>query len=271
MKLDKNLKDAIVAEINKSELTYKEILDKYNISYHTYLTIRKEYNLPRKINKRKSYNTIDNNYFSIIDSEEKAYWLGFLYADGCVYRQGEYYTVILVLSSVDKNHMYKFQKSINTSYKIREYVSKEQTSYCRIECCSKQMFTDLINLGCIEKKTLKLKFPTTEQVPDNLINHFMRGYFDGDGTINSHKEVGNKRNQVRFQVLGTEHFVRGYVNKLPLDKTVKENITLQSTKNIKTVQIGGNIQSKKIFDYLYKDATIYLDRKHEKYIQYFYK
>ena len=97
----------------------------------------------------------------------------------------------------------------------------------------------------------------------------MRGYFDGDGTINSHKEIGNKKDQVRFQVLGTENFIKGFINKLPLDSKVKENITLQNTKNIKTIQIGGNIQTKKVFDFLYNDSHVYLNRKHDKYIKYF--
>lgn len=262
-------KDMIVQDIKKSELTWKDICDKYDITYHTYRMISKEYNLPRKITKRKSDNTIDESFFDVIDSEEKAYWLGFLYADGAVVRQGEYYTIVIALSSIDKEHISKFKKSLNTSYKVREYTNKSGNSYCRIECCSKKLFNSLVNLGCFERKTLILDFPTSEQVPDHLIHHFMRGYFDGDGTINSHKEIGNKKDQVRFQVLGTEKFIKGYINKLPLDSKVKENITLQKTKNIRTVQIGGNVQSKKVFDYLYTDATIYLDRKHDKYVQYF--
>lgn len=270
-KLNKIYKDMIVEEVKKSKLTRKAICTKYDISSVTYDLIKKEYKLPRKIAKRIRRNFIDDNYFSVIDSEEKAYWLGFLYADGCIFKQGEYYTIVLALSSTDKEHLSKFKKSINTSYKIREYSKNGIYPYCRMECCSKQMFYDLINLGCIEKKTLLLDFPIELQVPKHLINHFMRGYFDGDGTINSHKEVGNKRNQVRLQVLGTEDFLKGYINELPLSSKVKENITLQKTKNIRTIQICGNIQSKRVFDFLYKNATIYLDRKHEKYIEYFNK
>lgn len=268
-KLNTEYKDMIVRDINKSELTYKEICNKYDISYATYRLISKEYNLSRKIAKRKSNNTIDDDFFEVINTEEKAYWLGFLYADGAVVRKGEYYTVVIALSTIDKEHIYKFKKSLNTSYKVREYVNKSGNSYCKIECCSKKLFNDLVKLGCFERKTLILNFPTQEQVPDNLIHHFMRGYFDGDGTINSHREVGNKRDQVRFQILGTENFIKGFINKLPLDSNIKENITLQKTKNIITIQIGGNIRSKKIFDFLYKDSHIYLDRKHDKYIKYF--
>lgn len=268
--LDEYSKDFIVKDIEKSELTYKEVCDKHSIGYYVYRRIMEEYNMPRKISKRKSSNIIDHSFFKVIDSEEKAYWLGFLYADGCIFRQGEYYTVILDLSYIDESHLYKFKKSISTSYGPKNYINKSNVSHCRMECCSKQMFYDLIDLGCVEKKTLVLDFPTNKQVPDYLIHHFMRGYFDGDGTINSHKEVGNKKDQVRFQILGTEKFIKGYLKVLS-NIEVGKNTTLQDTKNIKTIQIGGNVQSKKLFDFLYKDATMYLDRKYEKYIQYFYK
>lgn len=53
----------------------------------------------------------------------------------------------------------------------------------RLACYSKKSYTDLINKGCGINKSLILKFPDETQVPQNLISHFIRGYFDGDGCV----------------------------------------------------------------------------------------
>lgn len=202
----------------------------------------------------------DLNFFEVINTEEKAYWLGFLYADGYVSYKG---VVQLALQERDVSHLEAFKQYLKTDNVPLIY--KDNTKAYSLSLCSVKMSTDLINLGCTQKKSLVLKFPTEEQVPKELIHHFMRGYFDGDGCI----YVPNiSRNSV-FSALGTKEFLDGYEEALlvgikrdsPNKRTVRENWN----ENTQGIAYGGKLQVIKIFQYLYKDATIYLERKFNKF------
>ena len=196
----------------------------------------------------------DTNFFEKIDTQEKAYWLGFLYADGCITHK----EVRLELQAKDLLHLKKFLTAINAFTKEPRY-RKETNSYL-IYLNSKKMINDLIELGCMQRKTFLIQFPTEDQVPDVFIRHFMRGYFDGDGCIYVRK---NNSGVNLFSVTGTETFIDSY--KIKIEK--KNNVKLRQTasKEIKTLELGGNNQIKKIYEFLYRDATIYLNRKKEKF------
>ena len=117
---------------------------------------------------------LNSDKFSCIDTEEKAYWLGFLYADGNV-RENK---ISLELAVKDKEHLEKFN----------QFMEKEKdilTSGHRVRCLfmDKKVYQDLVNLGVVPNKSLILKFPNYNQVPKNLIRHFIRGYVDGDGSL----------------------------------------------------------------------------------------
>lgn len=81
---------------------------------------------------------------------------------------------------------------------------REKQQAYRISIYSKELSDDLTKLGCFQNKSLELKFPTNKQVPDKLIHHFMRGYFDGDGSICF------GQGQLRFSIIGTEDFLLKY-------------------------------------------------------------
>jgi hypothetical protein len=121
---------------------------------------------------------IKNNIdiFQNIDTEEKAYWLGFLYADGCVHSQEN--KIELGLAEKDYEHLNKFRNFLQIKNKI---AYRDSTKSYRLSFRSKKSKQDLIALGYIPCKSLLLHFPNSQQVPDYLIKHFIRGYFDGDG------------------------------------------------------------------------------------------
>lgn len=203
----------------------------------------------------------NQNIFKTIDTEEKAYWLGFLYADGYICNRNDGGKHIeLALAEYDFEHLLKFKEFMNATNDIQY---KESANAYRICIYSKELVNDLINLGCIPNKSLILKFPTKEQVPENLIHHFMRGYFDGDGCLST------THNQKSFSVIGTFEFLNKYeeyllqgINKNKPNKRLHDPRHNENTYSIKYV---GNIQCKKIFDFLYKDATVYLNRKYDKF------
>ena len=243
--------------LREKGLSREDISKELNIRYDSLCRYLKSINDNNYNNKKYSYN---ENIFEKIDSEEKAYWLGFLYADGYVRTSGKGGIVQLSLGEKDLIQLEKFKKFLNSNNEIKKNISilngKNHVSY-KIVISSLKMANDLTSLGCFENKSLDLKFPTEQQVPNEYIHHFMRGYFDGDGCITGIKSKS-------FSVIGTNAFLKEYQSKL-----IKE-LGLNKTKFSKcgqafTLRYGGNIQIIKIRNFLYKNSSIYLERKHSKF------
>ena len=118
------------------------------------------------------------NYFRQIDSKEKAYWLGFIYADGGISCN----RLCFSLSSKDRGHLVSFCKSIGYDCsKIKSYKRKlrDKTYSCSdLSVFSKKIVSDLAKLGCIEKKTYSLRFP---KILEEFRCAFLVGFYDGDG------------------------------------------------------------------------------------------
>ena len=250
-------------KMNVNDDTINEIINMYNNNM-TMELIAKELNLTRRlvndvirvkgVNKPRTCKYVkDESVFEIIDSEEKAYWLGFLYADG--YINTNKYEIELTLAEYDKEHLEKFKLFLNSNAEIK-YRSK-QNAY-RICIQSKKIINDLIKLGCTQNKSLTLTFPTEEQVPKYLIHHFLRGYIDGDGSI------GIYGKQARVTVIGTKAFLDEYEKIILKLLNRKKPNKRQHEGQAYSVMYNGNKQVKKIINFLYNDATIYLERKYNK-------
>ena len=234
----------------------RAISDKLKINRHT---ISKELK-QRGINiKRKKY-TSKEDVFETIDTEEKAYWLGFLYADGYVSKLND--SVQLIIQDRDYDHLCKFKEFCKSDHPIKYSEHVRDTGYIvkanKISIYSKKMHADLIDKGCYVCKTRIVKFPTEKQVPTEMMRHFIRGYMDGDGMI------GIDNNSILVGFVGTAEFLNGLQNIFKtnnkLFKTGENNIAF-------TYKVKGNIKALNILDYLYDNATIYLERKHEIYIK----
>jgi hypothetical protein len=133
--------------------------------------------------------TFDENYFTHIDSPEKAYWLGFLFADG--YNTDD--EIVIELAKKDITHLVKFKKTIKATQLIstRSKYDKNQLNtkeFASIRISSREMCKILSIHGMIKNKTYTLKYPDINSEYDR---HFIRGFFDGDGCIFI-KIVGNK-------------------------------------------------------------------------------
>ena len=204
----------------------------------------------------------NENVFDSIDTEEKAYWLGFIYADGTIssdpLKKGKKksYTFELSLKESDSNHLEKLKELLGTPRPILKSENR-----CRLLVNSKHFWETLNNYGCTPRKSLTLEFPNIEifKSPD-LIRHFIRGYFDGDGCIS----YNNKSHTVMaLSVLGTENFLTGIKNNLPVkfDYQLGHNNKSDITR---ILAINGK-NGLEILFYLYENSTIYLHRKFEKY------
>lgn len=150
-----------------------------NIGKNTFARLMKEHGIKTigsQGARRLHYN---ESYFEKIDTPDKAYWLGFIYADGCVYKGTDNYSYRLQinLKDDDKAHLDKFQQAIGSSYKIDH---NTKTNSVSLKINSTKMCTNLIKHGVVCGKSLIIKKPTIDKA---LIPHFVRGLFDGDGSI----------------------------------------------------------------------------------------
>ena len=127
----------------------------------------------------------------------------------------------------------------------------------RIDLYGLETINCLFNLGIIENKTTKLHWSITEHIPSELVPHFLRGYFDGDGSW-----AGTKR--VRFSMPSASSFFL-----LGMQKYLAKMCNLNITKIYKRGKLGildyaGKKQLKRIAEFLYKDANVFLERKKDK-------
>ena len=204
------------------------------------------------------YEKINHNYFKVIDDEHKAYWLGFLYADG--YNNEKFYQVEITLKDEDKYILEELKKDCESIYdiKYKEVNLNGKIFPCnRLTLYSKEISQDLKKLGCMQKKSLIIKFPTEEQVPNSLIHHFMRGYFDGNGCIS-----GNN-----FMLNSTKDFLDEYIKRLRNNTDISKAGYFSIDGQGHRWSHASKRDLQKIFNYLYKDATIYLHRKHNKFVK----
>lgn len=199
----------------------------------------------------------DNRIFEKIDSEEKAYWLGFLYADGCIH-QGQYdYRIELGLAEKDYEHLVKFKNFIGKDNKIAYREKTKSYRYCFRD---KKVHSDLIQLGCIPNKSLILQFPTENQVEDIYLKDFLRGYFDGDGSV---WESGNV---LGLSVLSSYDFLDGLKSKIEI---FSKNKIIPIHKELPHGGQRITISGKKVIsflDWIYQSPEVYLDRKYKKYL-----
>ena len=126
---------------------------------------------------------IDETFFQSIEQENQAYILGFLYADGCnqIYENTRY--VSMCQLEQDKDILDKIKREMkfnNPDYVVEVQKSNNKIKY-KLQIYSRKISKDLEKLGVTANKSLTLQFPTF--IPDSLMPHFIRGYFDGDGCV----------------------------------------------------------------------------------------
>ena len=216
--------------------------------------------------------TCDYHYFDNIDTEEKAYWLGFLSADGWTSKneQSNAGATGIDLQYSDINHLKKFNKCINGNYKITDrwkecnISTKDKTKkhhICSIRIFSLTMYESLLNKGFTKNKSYDFKIPNIDK---NLIRHYIRGYFDGDGCFT----FTNKTFRIGF-VTASKFLNDDIVCLLKSQclNIVEETYINSCGTTMYRPNIYRNDDKIKFLDWIYKDCNVYLDRKYKKYLK----
>lgn len=216
----------------------------------------------------------DEDFFENIDTEEKAYIAGFIAADGTVVK-GTANGIKITLKSEDKELLEKIKKCLGYTGEIKtekiETILPQGTK-CNSEAStlfvsSKKMVRDLTEKGITPRKSLTLSFDFNS-ISRDLIRHFLRGYWDGDGTIHITK---GKANKISYRV--------SCLSSITFCEQMKEAIlSFFSSYNIRIVDTKGNEKTKVIeFStktavkefgcFLYENSSIYLERKYQRHLK----
>lgn len=183
---------------NYKDLTYEQMSHRTRMSPYK---IRKFLN-ERGLTKEKIY---DKRFFEHIDTPEKAYYLGLIYADGCV-QEGK---MIITLKSSDRAVLDRLAELLGGAHQVQlrqtsgvlngyEY----NTEIAALSICSQDFCKDLITHGVVQRKTYEKEYPRCE----NYFFDFLRGFLDGDGCIYTHER------EIQIIFTGSNYNFLRYIN-----------------------------------------------------------
>lgn len=263
------MKQRRLSHIEKTELftkyetgkyTGSDLAEYYNISSVAVnaLLRRNGYKAKSQSELQRKYN-IDETFFDVINTEEKAYFLGFLYADG--YNNTDRNSVALSLKEDDKEILEILNNLLQPNKPLQyvEIKTTNSTNQYRLVIANKHISQKLVKLGCDKAKTYSLMFPSEEQVPKHLVRHFVRGYFDGDGW------VGKKA----ISIVSTLNFCNSLAEILNQELNVNSYIRPRHPErknNIRMLELSKKA-ARKFLIWIYKDSNIHLQRKYDRYLK----
>ena len=248
-----NLKNAINEYLINENLSLSVIARKHKTSFRR---LKKELTKLNQLRpKAANYSIFDN-----IDSNEKAYWLGLIFADGCISSKNynsdkyEHYIFELGLHVKDSKHIEDFAKFIEFKNKI-----VNTAKMTRVIISNKHLWESLNSLGCVPKKSTILEFPN--YLTNNQLPHFIRGYCDGDGCLT----FCNKEHTIpKLSFIGNFKFIDALNKVLPVKKY---NSIIKEAENVYVITYTGK-KAFNISKWMYEQKGSKLQRKFEKYIEF---
>lgn len=246
------------------------VAEKYETTYRKIRALCTKYDIEVKHSKY----SLDLDFFKR-DTPESLYLAGFLAADGWLTNSDSaQYTIGIALKDSDVLHLNKIKTLLDCDRPIYKRIVKnskrnpkyrDSITYSLVIRC-KEMFDDLQRFNLTPQKSLIYVFPFWIK-NHKYVSHFLRGYFDGDGSISIDKlHKHQKTQQARIHLRGTIDFLTVFHEILYREgAAVTENKKISTDSNIGSLQYTGNKNVGAILDFLYRDATVYLDRKYERY------
>lgn len=258
----------LLENLAKQGKSIKEIAQEIGYDLKVIKRTAKENNILLKYTINPNFK---ENFFENIDNEEKAYLLGLYFTDGCVRKDSRCnfnYTIHMQLQARDLEMIEKIKDIFQVNNKI--YHDKRNNKECyEISFSSRKMAQDLSKYGIIPRKTYETSHLPLEYIPDNLKIHFLRGLFDGDGGFSVDSSYSK---DVSFYFTSYHSSICEEFQK-EIDELINKNNHNKIYTNIKNgtqhsyANWRGKQQVLRILDILYENATIYLKRKHDKYLE----
>lgn len=246
--------EEIVSRYKNGE-SMKSIGESFQVSRTVITRILAENGISGQRNQHKY--RADYRKFQNIDSAEKAYWLGFIAADGCNYEREMNATVLINISRVDRGHLEKFKEFMNSNVEIQDHIQtagfSNNSEMSKICFNSKDMSHDLTAAGVPPRKSLILEPP---KIKEQYFLPYILGYFDGDGSI-----FETKQGLWGINIEGTKEILT-WINDI-LNISSKLEKRNEDDKNNYYIRCGGTNKPYEIMKQLYESVKVHLDRKYE--------
>ena len=259
------------------KISFTDLLIKYNSSEYLFSLLFKSLKLEKR--RKIIEENIKHDFFDCIDTEIKAYLLGFYYADGCLNTQRKRIKISIDFNDVEIINL--FREYIAPLNIIGEYINpkenknKTKTHLNSIQIYSPHIVETLTKYGMGYRKTYN-DITDLSFIQDNVMRHFIRGYFDGDGCVYSHiikKKVKLKSGNFKeYEYTNRLWFIVSHTKThLEILKQWLENHEI--FPNIYPNQNGDFLLSVtkkdsfyKLRELLYKDSKFFLKRKYDKFM-----
>lgn len=267
----KEQEQLIVDMYDNKKMSTVKIGNEFNCGHKTIARVLEKYGIKRVGNGQRKY-FFDEHYFDVIDTQNKAYILGFLFADGNnMLSKG---TISISLKEEDKNILEKMRQELklekplvykdNSKDNHNGYISKNAWL---LICHSSYMCSKLNDIGLVPNKSLVVQFPN---ISKEYMTHFIRGYYDGNGSI--YHTIKNENNhQVIVTITSTDKFCNTLSEICTKELDIYCPVYDASNHNgiTKVFTLSGRNKCKKFLDWIYQDAEMYLQRKYDRYIDYY--
>lgn len=201
----------------------------------------------------KTTYTVNESYFEKVDTQEKAYILGWMYSDGNVMKD----RWRIQIQQQDSYILEWIAKEVGYNGPLYTIPPRKQHSGRKWQTClnvsRSKMVKDLEKLGCMMKKSLVIKFPDESVVPPHLKPHFIRGVFDGDGSVRR-----TRKNSIQCGIIGSRSFISGLISSLELDNLVYK---LYERKSCLHLVFSKRKNAINFLSFIYNNSKIHLSRK----------
>lgn len=217
---------------------------------------------------------LDTDYFNNIDTQEKAYWLGFIWADGCISKTSPRCSgpnrLRIAQKWNERQHLELFNATIKADYQIKQIRHPNNKLVAQIDINCRPLCKSLQNLG-YDVKTKRTNIPI---IRNDLIPHFIRGYFDGDGSLSLYTQRIKKWTVLKqeWSITGNKVLMHEIKAILTKDADVTPTVQLKHYKrspDTASIRYGKKSDIHALYKYLYTNATVYLPSKHEKFMEFF--
>jgi hypothetical protein len=251
----------IINEYTQNNKSTRQLGTEYNVSKSVIARVLKENNIALDHINRKYFG--DYRKFQNIDIPEKAYWLGFIAADGCNYWREENASLVISIGRKDRSHLEKFRLFMNTNADIKDFIntsgfSNDNQEMCKIVLNSKDLSNDLTDKGIVPHKSLILKPP---KIDEQFFLPFILGYFDGDGSL-----FKTQQNIYGINFVGTKEMLE-WINDILQITTHLEQKKGYEEKNNFYIRCGGTNKPYNILKQLYNSCDVHLDRKYNLFLE----
>lgn len=254
-------KEEIIYSYKKGE-TIRNIASSYNVDPRTVSSFLKQFGINIKKPHPPKIYSVKEDIFQNIDTEEKAWMLGFIYADG--YIDSSKTKLKFTLAEKDKDVLEKIKSILRSNSPIKRKEGRQikgtdyfGSSAVTLMISNAQICQDLEKHGAFYKKSLKLQFPLF--LKDELIRHFIRGYFDGDGSI-----TFGRHDFPKISIASNKEFLEG-IHDILLKENITSNIYASNRSKVNSLEINAKSSVEKFLNYIYKDSNIFMERKYQRY------